>query len=304
MKIGIRPVIDGREGSQNVRASLEGQTMGMARAAKELIEGHVRTRDGFAAECVIADTTISGVAEAAACQEKFDRAGVCGTLTVTPCWCYGSETMDMDKTTPKAVWGFNGTERPGAVYLAAVLAAHTQKGIPVFSIYGREVQDATDTAIPEDVREKILRWARGVVAIGEMKGKSYLSVGNVAMGIAGSIVNPELFEKYFGMRCEYKDMTEMIRRIEQGVYDREAYDKARAWVNRHCVERADVYNGAAGKTRAEHDGIWDCCVKMALIMRDMMEGNPKLGEMGFHEESNGNNAIAAGFQGQRQWTDF
>ncbi|MDR0817830.1 MAG: L-fucose isomerase [Clostridiales Family XIII bacterium] len=303
MKIGIRPTIDGREGSQDVRQSLEAQTMGMAEIAKALIEDNLKDRDGHVVECVIADTTIAGIAEAAACQEKFDRLGVCGTLTVTPCWCYGSETMDMDRNTPKAIWGFNGTERPGAVYLAAVRAAHTQKGIPVFSIYGHEVQEADDKSVPADVREKILLWAKGAVAVGEMKGRAYLSVGNVAMGIAGSIVNPELFENYFGMRCEYKDMSEVIRRADNGIFDPEEYEKAFKWVKENCAQNVDVY-GQDEKSQEESDEIWSYCVKMALIMRDMMEGNPKLADIGWREESLGNYAIASGFQGQRQWTDF
>ncbi len=302
VKIGIRPAIDGRE--RGIRESLEDQTMWMAKAAAQLIESGLRDRDGSKVECVIADTTIGGFAQAAACQEKFDRAGVCGTLTVTPCWCYGSETMDMDKSTPKAVWGFNGTERPGAVYLAAVLAGHTQKGIPAFSIYGHNVQDAQDKTIPQDVAEKILRFARAAVAAGEMKGKSYLSVGNVAMGIAGSIVNPDFFEKYLGMRCEYKDMSEIIRRVEGGIYDKEEFSRALAWVKKNCREGEDIYNGQNGSARAKKDAEWEYCVKMAMIVRDMMEGSEYLRSNGFNEEGLGNNAIAAGFQGQRQWTDF
>ncbi len=302
MKIGIRPTIDGRE--KGIRESLEAQTMGMAKAAAELISSTLRDRDGHPVECVIADGTIGGFAEAAACGEKFARAGVCGTLTVTPCWCYGSETMDMDKTTPKAIWGFNGTERPGAVYLAAVLAAHAQKGIPAFSIYGHEVQDADDHSIPADVTEKILRFTRACVAAGEMKGKSYLSVGNVAMGIAGSMVNPDFFEKYLGMRCEYKDMSEIIRRVENKIYDEEEFARAIDWVKKNCRENADIYNGNGGHSRAQKDAEWEYCVKMAMIVRDMMEGNAAVRAKGWNEEGNGGNAIAAGFQGQRQWTDF
>lgn len=302
MKIGIRPTIDGRE--HGIRESLEEQTMGMARAAAELIENNLRDRDGKPVECVIADTTIGGLAEASACQEKFDRAGVCGTLTVTPCWCYGGETMDMDKTVPKAIWGFNGTERPGAVYLAAVLAAHAQKGIPAFSIYGHEVQDASNQTIPEDVKEKILRFARSAVALGEMKGKSYLSVGSVSMGIAGSMVDADFFEKYLGMRCEYKDMSEIIRRVDNEIYDKQEFEKAYAWVKENCIENDDVYNGSNGHSREQKDEEWAYCVKMALIMRDMMEGNDALKKTGWNEEGNGNHAIASGFQGQRQWTDF
>ena len=284
MKIGIRPTIDGREGKQGIREGLEIQTMDMARAAKELIEQYINDRDGNVVECIIADSTIGGVAEAEACQKKFEKAGVCGTLTVTPCWCYGSETMDMDNKIPKAIWGFNGTERPGAVYLAAVLAAHTQKGVPAFGIYGRDVQDANDKIIPDDVKEKILRWARAAVAVGEMKGKAYLSVGNVAMGIAGSIVNPDLFEKYFGMRCEYKDMTEIIRRIDNGIYDEEEFKKAYLWVKRNCKENKDLYNGANGKDAAALDSDWQYCAKMAIIMKDMMEGSDYLKSNGWSEE--------------------
>ncbi|MDR1043268.1 MAG: L-fucose isomerase, partial [Clostridiales Family XIII bacterium] len=298
MKIGIRPTIDGREGSQGVRQSLEAQTMGMAHTAKALIEANVKDREGVPVECVVADTTIGGVAEAAACRAKFEREGVCGTLTVTPCWCYGSETMDMDRSVPKAIWGFNGTERPGAVYLAAVRAAHTQKGIPAFSIYGHEVQEADDKTVPDDVKEMILRWARAAVAVGQMKGKSYLSVGNVAMGIAGSIVNSELVENYFGMRCEYKDMSEIIRRVEKGIYDKDEFDKAYAWVKGNCVQNEDVYNGADAKSQDELDKDWAYSVKMALIMKDMMEGSDKVKALGWNEEGNGNNAIVSGFQGQ------
>jgi L-fucose isomerase len=276
----------------------------MAHTAKALIEANVKDREGAPVECVIADTTIGGVAEAAACRTKFEREGVCGTLTVTPCWCYGSETMDMDSSLPKAIWGFNGTERPGAVYLAAVRAAHTQKGIPAFSIYGREVQEADDKTVPDDVKEMILRWARAAVAVGQMKGKSYLSVGNVAMGIAGSIVNSELIENYFGMRCEYKDMSEIIRRVEKGIYDKEEFDKAYAWVKSNCVQNEDIYNGADGKPQDELDKDWAYSVKMALIMKNMMEGSDKVKALGWNEEGNGNNAIVSGFQGQRQWTDF
>ncbi|MEG0382274.1 MAG: L-fucose isomerase [Christensenella sp.] len=302
VKIGIRPTIDGRE--KGIREGLEEQTMRMAHSAAKLIHDNVFDEDGNAVECVIADTTIGGFAEAAACQAKFDRESVCGTLTVTPCWCYGSETMDMDTKTPKAIWGLNATERPGAVYLAAVLAAHAQKGIPAFSIYGHDVQDADDERIMPDVAEKILRFARSAVAMGEMKGKAYLSVGNVAMGIAGSMVNPDFFEEYLGMRCEYKDMSEIIRRVDNEIYDKEEFTRALAWVKKNCKENADIYNGENGHSRAKKDEEWEYCVKMALIVRDMMQGNPKLKEIGWNEEGNGNNAIAAGFQGQRQWTDF
>ncbi|MDR1797543.1 MAG: L-fucose isomerase [Clostridiales Family XIII bacterium] len=305
MKIGIRPTIDGREGALGVRQGLEGQTMGLAQAAKQLIEGNVKDRYGNKVECVVFDTTIGGVAEAAACAEKFAKEGVCATLTVTPCWCYGSETMDMDPLTPKAIWGFNGTDFPGAVYLAAVAAAHTQKGIPAFKIYGHDVQDADDSTIAEDVKALLLQWARSAVAVGQMRGKSYLSVGNVAMGIAGSIVNPVLFEKYFGMRCEYKDMSEIIRRVDNGIYDPQEYEKALAWAKENCKENDDIYNKPPhARTREQKDQDWEYSVKMALIMRDMMDGSDYLKQNGWNEEGNGNNAIASGFQGQRQWTDF
>ncbi len=301
-KIGIRPIIDGREGKVNIRGSLEAQTMSMAKAAARLISSGLKDRYGNPVECVIADTTIGGVYEAAKCAEKFQREGVCATLSVTPCWCYGSETMDMDPLLPKAVWGFNGTERPGAVYLAAVLAAHTQKGTPAYSIYGRDVQDAGDTAIPKDVKEKILRFARAAVAVGEMKGKSYLSCGVVSMGIAGSIVNPDFFENYLGMRCEQIDMVEYIRRIEEGIYDKEEFKRALAWTKMNCREGRD--KNAQPSSRERKDWEWEFTVKCALIAKDLMNGNPRLKEMGYSEESMGHNAIAAGFQGQRQWTDF
>lgn len=303
-KIGIRPTIDGRQGG--VRESLEEKTMALAHAVAELISANLRNGDGTPVECVVADTTIGRVAETAACQEKFEREGVGATITVTSCWCYGSETMDMHPHWPKAVWGFNGTERPGAVYLAAVLAAHAQKGLPAFGIYGHDVQDLADNTIPADVAEKILRWAKAALAMANMRGKSYLSFGSVAMGIAGSIVNPDFFQEYLGMRNEQVDETEILRRMDEGIYDHDEYTKAKAWVDAHCRvnEGWDKNRPEKQKTREEKDADWDFVTKMFLIMRDLMKGNPKLREMGFPEEALGHNAIAGGFQGQRQWTDW
>ncbi len=302
-KIGIRPTIDGR--MNGVRESLEDQTMGMARSVAKLLGEKLRYADGSPVECVIADTTIGRVAETAACAEKFAREGVAVTITVTPCWCYGSETMDMDPHTIKAVWGFNGTERPGAVYLAAVLAAHAQKGLPAFGIYGHDVQDADNKVIPADVEEKLLRFAKCAVAAASMRGKSYLSIGAVCMGIAGSIVNPDFFEDYLGMRCEGIDEVEIIRRMERGIYDHEEFEKALKWAKKNCKEYEDICNRSdLKKTREEKDKDWEFAVKMALIIRDLLQGNPKLKEMGFGEEALGHNAILGGFQGQRQWTDF
>ena len=301
-KVGIRPTIDGRLGG--VRESLEGQTMKLAKAAAKLIAERLRYPTGKRVECVIADTCIGGVAEAAACAEKFDREGVGLTLTVTPCWCYGSETMDMDPLRPKAVWGFNGTERPGAVYLAAVLAGHTQKGLPAFGIYGRDVKDAGDVTIPADVAEKILRFVRAGLAVATMRGQSYLGVGGVSMGIAGSIVDQPFFEPYLGMRVETIDMTEFLRRIDKGIYDPREYKKALAWVKANCREGKDYNSPRTTRPRARLDAEWETSVKMAMIVRDLMVGNPKLAEMGFGEEAHGHHAIAGGFQGQRQWTDY
>jgi L-fucose isomerase len=301
-KIGIRPIIDGRYGG--VRESLEGQTMGMARAAAEFLTSNLRHSDGMPVECVIADTCIGGVAEAAEAQEKFAREGVGVSLSVTPCWCYGSETMDMDPNVPKAVWGFNGTERPGAVYLAAVLAAHNQKGLPAFGIYGKDVQDMGDSSIPEDVKEKLLRFARSGLAAATMRGKSYLAMGGVAMGIAGSIVNPDFFESYLGMRCESIDMSEFVRRMDKGIYDHQEYERALKWVKQNCKEGADNNPEEVQRSREQKDKDWETVIKMTLIARDLMVGNPRLVDMGFVEESRGHNALAAGFQGQRQWTDY
>lgn len=303
-KIGIRPTIDGRQGG--VRESLEEKTMALAKAVANLISSNLKNGDGSPVECVIADTTIGRVAETAACAEKFEREGVGATITVTSCWCYGAETMDMNPYWPKAVWGFNGTERPGAVYLAAVLAAHAQKGLPAFGIYGHNVQDLDDNSIPEDVAEKILRFARAAVAVANMRGKAYLSMGSVSMGIAGSIVDPDFFQEYLGMRNESVDLTEIIRRMTEGIYDKEEYEKALEWTKKNCVvnEGEDIANTVKAKTRAQKDEDWEFVVKMTIIMRDLMKGNPKLLDMGFKEEAMGHNAIVAGFQGQRQWTDF
>ena len=303
-KIGIRPTIDGRQGG--VRESLEDKTMALAKAVKNLIESNVRNGDGSPVECVIADTTIGRVAESAACAEKFEREGVGSTITVTSCWCYGSETMDMNPHYPKAVWGFNGTERPGAVYLAAVLAAHAQKGLPAFGIYGHDVQDLDDNSIPEDVAEKILRFARAAQAVAVMRGKSYLSLGNTCMGIAGSIVDADFFQDYLGMRTEYADLVEILRRVELEIYDKDEYEKAMAWTKKYCMPNEGCdYNVEKGKakTREEKDADWDFTVKNMLIIRDLMHGNPKLKEIGFKEEALGHNALLAGVQGQRQWTD-
>lgn len=300
-KVGIRPAIDGRLGG--VRESLEDQTMGMAKRVAALLSAELRHADGSPVECVIAGSCIGGVAESAMAAEQFEREGVGVSITVTPCWCYGSETIDMHPTWPKAIWGFNGTERPGAVYLAAALAGHNQKGLPAFSIYGRDVQDSTDTGIPDDVQEKLLRFTKAGIAVATLRGKSYLSIGSVSMGIAGSIVDADFFQTYLGMRNEYVDMSEITRRVNEGIYDKDEFKKAMAWTKIHCKEGADLNQKALQLSRTRLDEIWEYVVKMTLIMRDLMIGNPTLATMGFGEESLGHNAIASGFQGQRQWTD-
>jgi L-fucose isomerase len=300
-RVGIRPAIDGR--LEGIRESLEEQTLKMARSAASLIESNLKHADGTPVECVIADSCIGGVAEAAAAAEKFSREGVGVSLTVSPCWCYGSETIDMDPLLPKAIWGFNGTERPGAVYLAAALAGHNQKGLPAFGIYGKDVQDSGAAEIPDDVREKILTFVRAGLAVAAMKGKSYLSMGSVSMGIAGSIVDAGFFEEYLGMRCEYVDMSEFTRRIERGIIDPEELDRAKKWIRENCREGKDYNPGETRKTGEQKEKEWDFVARMALVARDLMVGNPKLRELGYGEEALGHNAIAAGFQGQRQWTD-
>ncbi len=301
--IGIRPTIDGRRGPLKVRESMEEQTMNMAKAAADLFVKNVRYSNGEPVKVIIADTTIGRVPEAAACAEKFRRAGVDITLTVTPCWCYGSETMDMDPMTIKGVWGFNGTERPGAVYLAAVLAGHAQKGLPAFGIYGKDVQNADATDIPEDVREKLLRFARSAVAAATMRGKSYLQIGSICMGIAGSIIDSDFFEEYLGMRVESVDEVEIIRRMTENIYDEAEYKKALAWAKEHCKEGFDKNPEGMQKTPEEKEKAWEFVVKMMCIIKDLYNGNPKL-PAGCEEERLGHNAIAGGFQGQRQWTDF
>ena len=318
-KIGIRPTLDGRQGG--VRESLEEKTMALAHAVADLISNNLRNGDGSPVECVIADSTIGRVAESAACAARFECEGVGSTITVTSCWCYGSETMDMNPHWPKAVWGFNGTERPGAVYLAAVLAAHAQKGLPAFGIYGHDVQDLADNSIPADVAEKILRFARAAQAVATMRGRSYLSMGGTCMGIAGSIVNADFLQKYLGMRTEYVSLVEILRRVDFGIYDHEEFDRAMAWVEKYCKPQEGhdynedrplfpgtpmtSFNGKGkGKTRAEKDADWEFTVKNMMIIRDLMCGNPRLLEMGFKEEALGHDAIAGGVQGQRQWTDY
>ena len=301
--IGIRPIIDGRRGPLKVRESLEDQTMGMALAAKKLYEENLRYSNGEPVKVVIADTTIGRVAESAACADKFRREGVDITLSVTPCWCYGSETMDLDRYTIKAVWGLNATERPGAVYLASVLATHAQKGLPAFGIYGRDVQDADDPAIPEDVKEKLLRFGRAAVAVATMRGKSYLQIGSICMGIGGSIIDSQFIEDYLGMRVESVDEVEIIRRMTEGIYDEKEYQKALKWTRENCKEGFDKNPEAMQRTREQKEKDWEFTVKMACIIKDLMNGNPNLPDRA-EEEKVGHNAIAAGFQGQRQWTDF
>ena len=301
--IGIRPTIDGRRGYLKVRESLEEQTMNMAKAAAKLFEENLRYSNGEPVKTVIADTTIGRVGETAACAEKFRKAGVSITLTVTPCWCYGAETMDMDPMTIKGVWGFNGTERPGAVYLASVLATHAQKGLPAFGIYGHDVQEADDTEIPADVEEKLLRFGRAAVAVATMRGKSYLQIGSICMGIGGSIIDPAFIEEYLGMRVESVDEVEIIRRMTEGIYDKEEFEKALAWTRKNCKEGFDKNPEEVRKSPQEKEKDWEFVVKMMCIIKDLMNGNQKLPE-GREEERVGHNAIAAGFQGQRQWTDF
>jgi L-fucose isomerase len=298
-KVGIRPAIDGR--MNGVRESLEDQTMNMARSAARLISSSLRYPNGKPVECVIADTCIGGVAEAAMCAEKFSKYGVGVSLTVTPCWCYGSETIDMDRDIPKAIWGFNGTERPGAVYLAAALAGHTMKGLPAFGIYGHDVQDSGDQSIPEDVKEKIIRFVKAGIAVAIMRGKSYLSMGSVSMGIAGSIVREDFFQEYLGMRNEYIDMSEFTRRLNEEIFDKDEFRKALEWTKDNCKEGKDL--NAVKKSAKQKEKEWETVVKMTLIARDLMVGNPKLKKLGYGEEALGHNAILSGFQGQRQWTD-
>ena len=307
-RIGIRPVIDGRWGG--VRESLEAQTMGMAEAAAKLISENLRYPDGTPVQCVISETTIGGGAEAAKCEDQFSKENVVATLSVTPCWCYGSETFDMNPNTIKAVWGFNGTERPGAVYLAAVMAAYAQKGLPAFSIYGKDVQDMGDKTVPQDVAEKILRFARASIAVGWMKNKAYVNLGGISMGIAGSYCDASMFQKYFGIRAEWVDMSDIIRRITLEIYDKDEYEKALAWIKANCKEGYDVN---AGKDLPEiirkskvvpADKDWEFIAKFSIIVRDILYGNKKLDELGWHEEALGKNAVAGGFQGQRNWTDW
>ncbi len=300
-KIGIRPVIDGRR--NGVRESLEEQTMAMAKTTAKFLTNNLRHSNGMPVECVIADTTIGGVAEAAKTAEKFAREGVSVSLTVTPCWCYGTEVMDTDPLIPKAIWGFNGSERPGAVYLAAALAGYTQKGLPTFGIYGRDVQDSDDSSIPEDVKQKLLLFAKAGLSVGEIRNKTYLSIGSVSMGIAGSSVDEHFFNDYLGMRCANVDMSELVRRIDNEIYDKKEFEKALGWTKKNCIEGEDKNPPKNQFSREQKNKDWETVVKMTLIVRDLMIGNPNLEKIGFEEESQGHNALISGFQGQRQWTD-
>lgn len=301
-KIGIRPIIDGRLGG--IRESLEETTLNMAKNVARLYAQELRYPDGSPVECVIPDYCIGGVKEASDCAKLFKKEGVAVSLSVTPCWCYGTETMDMDPMTPKAIWGFNGTERPGAVYLAATLAGHNQKGLPCFGIYGRDVQDLDDSEITPDVKAKLLSFAKAGLAVAQMRDRSYLAIGSVSMGIVGSAIDPDFFQDYLGMRNEYVDSTEVLRRIEQEIYDKEEFQKALAWTKKHCKEGTDYNREEKKRSAQQKEQDWEFVVKMTLIIRDLMEGNPKLAEMGYGEEAMGHDALVSGFQGQRQWTDF
>lgn len=304
-RIGIRPTIDGRWGG--IREGLEAQTMQMAKDAKKLIEENVFYADGTPAEVVISPCTIGGGKEAAVCAKYFQEQNVTATLTVTPCWCYVSETMDLDPLTTKAVWGFNGTERPGAVYLAACMAAHVQRGLPAFAIYGEDVQDIGMSGITPDVEEKILRFARCALVVGQLRNKAYVSIGSVAMGIGGSFLDANMMQKYFGIRAEWVDMTEILRRIDLEIYDKAEYEKELKWIKTRLKEGKD-YNGSIWEqkdfTREELDKQWEFVAKMTLIIKDIMLGNDKLNDIGRHEEALGRNGILGGFQGQRMWTDY
>lgn len=307
-RIGIRPIIDGRWGG--VREALEEQTMKMAKNAKKLIEENIRYADGTPAEVVISPCTIGGGKEAAVCEDFFATQNVVATLSVTPCWCYGSETMDLNPLTIKAVWGLNATERPGAVYLAAVMAVHNQRNLPAFAIYGKDVQEANDYKIPEDVKEKILRFSRCALAVGQMRNKAYVALGSVCMGIGGSFLDPQFMQDYFGIRAEWVDMIEIIRRVEKDIYDKDEFEKALSWAKKYCKIDRDrnlkewESTLEVADTKEEQQKKFEFTVKMTLIIRDIMLGNDKLNDIGWHEEALGRNAIAGGFQGQRQWTDF
>ena len=301
-KIGIRPIIDGRLGG--VRESLEETTMGMAKKVAELFQKELKYPNGSPVECLIPDFCIGGVKEAVTCDSFFKASNVGISLSVTPCWCYGTETMDMDPLLPKAIWGFNGTERPGAVYLAATLAAHNQKGLPSFGIYGHDVQDLDDTGITEDVKGKLLGFARAGLAVALMKNRSYLAIGSVSMGIAGSAIDPDFFQDFLGMRNEYVDSSEVLRRIEYGIYDKQEFEKALKWTKENCREGKDFNETGEQRSREQKDKDWEFVVQMTLIIRDLMTGNPKLEQIGYGEESLGHDALVSGFQGQRQWTDF
>lgn len=300
--IGIRPIVDSRR--LGIRDALEGKVREMAEAARKLIEEHVFYADGTPARVVVFSGSIAGGEEAARCEAEFAARHVTATLSVTPSWCYPLETIDMNPMTTKAIWGFNGTERPGAVYLASALAAHNQMRRPCFSIYGRDVQDMEEKEIPEDVQEKILRFARCAVAVGEMQNKAYVGFGSVSMGIMGSFLDPSFYAQYLGMRPEWVDMTEVLRRMDLGIYDPEEFREALAWVKANCREGYDPNPASRTHGREEKDKEWEFVVKMTMIVRDVMLGNGKLADMGFEEEALGRNGLFGGFQGQRMWTDY
>lgn len=300
--IGIRPIVDSRR--LGIRDALEGKVRQMAESAKRLIQDNVFYADGTPARVVIYSGSIAGGEEAARCEEEFAAQHVTATLSVTPSWCYPLETIDMNPMTTKAIWGFNGTQRPGAVYLAAAMAAHNQMHRPCFSIYGRDVQDMEEEEIPRDVQEKILRFAKCALAVGQMQNKAYVGFGAVSMGIMGSFLDPAFYMHYLGMRPEWVDMTEILRRMEQGIYDKEEFEEAIQWVRANCKEGYDPNSKERAHSREDKDREWEVVVKMTMIVRDVMLGNDRLAEIGFQEEALGRNGLFGGFQGQRMWTDY
>jgi len=298
--IGIRAVIDPR---RKVYNRTYGQTQDMASSVADYLSDHVKYPNSLPLKCVVYQKCVSNIVEAQECSDYFKHLNVGAVITVATGWCYPLETMLLDAGIPHAVWGFNGTERPGAVFLAALTAACNLKGLPMFKIYGKEVREKDDKRIPEDVGRKLLSFTRAALAASLMKGKSYLSLGTVSMGISGCISDELFFQQYLGMRISYVDMSEIQRRMNKGIYDPEELSKAIEWFSNNCKEGVDYNDPSLMHTKEQKAEDARDSIKLAIIVKDMMKGNQKLQDMGYEEEAAGYGAVAGGFQGQRAWTD-
>lgn len=300
-KIGIRMLVDNRPA---LRAQQQQALFKLAEQVRLLLEGQVRYGDGVPAQCVIAPQPVGCVRDAAAVSELFRAERVGAVINIARAWAYPAEVMEYDTQLPQAVWGFSGSNYPGTVFMGAAVATAAQRGCPLFKIYGRDIQAGQDLRVPEDVADKLVRFAQCALALATLRGKTYLAVGSMCMGIGASAVDHAFFQCYLGMRTQMVDTAEILRRMEQKIYDPQEYARARRWAKENCREMQDPNPCALQQPAPQKQVAWDDSVKLALILRDLMQGNPALARQGHPEEAQGCLALAASFQGQRHWTDW